>query len=57
MFICHVWMDYVWLTSIAYFAKKGTNALALKWYKSLIVIFGLVLVYFGISFIVDALVG
>ena len=56
MFICHVWMDYVWLTSIAYFSKKGTNALGLKWYRALIVIFGLVLIYFGISFITDALV-
>lgn len=56
MFICHVWMDYVWLTSIAYFSKKGTNALGFKWYKALIIIFGLVLVYFGISFVVDALV-
>ena len=56
MFICHVWMDYVWLTSIAYFSKKGTNALGFKWYKALIIIFGLVLVYFGISFIYDVLI-
>ncbi|KYK22208.1 hypothetical protein AYK21_04090 [Thermoplasmatales archaeon SG8-52-2] len=56
MFICHVWMDYVWLTSIAYFSKKGTNTLAFKWYKVLIVIFGLVLVYYGVSFIYDVLV-
>jgi len=57
MFVCHVWMDYVWLTSIAYFAKKGSNALAFKWYKALIIIFGLVLIYFGITFVVDGLVG
>jgi len=56
MFICHVWMDYVWLTSIAYFSKKGTNTLAFKWYKALIVIFGLVLVYYGLFFIYDVLV-
>lgn len=56
MFICHVWMDYVWLTSIAYFSKKGTNTLAFKWYKGLIVVFGLVLVYYGVSFIYDVLV-
>ena len=40
MFICHVCMDYVWLIALAYFAKKGTNALGLKWYRSLIAIFG-----------------
>jgi threonine/homoserine/homoserine lactone efflux protein len=56
MFICHVWMDYAWLTSIAYFSKKGTNTLAFKWYKALIVVFGLVLVYYGVSFIYDVLV-
>lgn len=55
MFVCHVWMDYAWLTSIAYFSKKGTNTLGFKWYKTLIVLFGFVLVYFGISFIIDAL--
>ena len=56
MFVCHVWMDYVWLTSIAYFSKKGINTLGFKWYRTLIALFGLVLVYFGISFIFDALV-
>ena len=54
MFICHVWMDYVWLTSIAYFAKKGTNVMGLKWYKPLLIIFGGVLIYFGITFIISA---
>ena len=56
MFICHVWMDYAWLTSVAYFSKKGTNALGSKWYKSLMIIFGIILVYFGVSFIYDALI-
>lgn len=56
MFICHVWMDYVWLTSVAHFAKKGTNALGLKWYRSLMAIFGAVLIYFGLTFIINALV-
>jgi threonine/homoserine/homoserine lactone efflux protein len=56
MFICHVWMDYVWLTSIAYFSKKGTNTLAFKWYRAIIVIFGLILIYYGSSFIFDVLV-
>jgi threonine/homoserine/homoserine lactone efflux protein len=56
MFICHVWMDYAWLTSIAYFSKRGTNTLGYKWYKTLIIIFGLILIYFGTSFIFDVLV-
>ena len=55
MYICHVWMDYVWLTTIAYFAKRGTNILGLKWYKPLMVTFGIILIYFGIIFILGAI--
>lgn len=55
MFICHVWMDYVWLTSIAYFAKRGTQIIGSKCYRILIGIFALVLIYFGISFITSAI--
>lgn len=51
MFICHVWMDYVWLTGVAYFAKRGTSVIGLKWYKLLMIIFGAILIYFGASFI------
>ncbi|MBN1861073.1 MAG: LysE family transporter [Candidatus Thermoplasmatota archaeon] len=54
MFICHVWMDYVWLTGVAYFAKRGVNALGSTWYRAIIGIFGVILLYFGISFLGDA---
>ena len=56
MFVCHVWMDYVWLTGVAYFAKKGVNALGSKWYRVLIGLFGVILIYFGITFIGDVLI-
>jgi threonine/homoserine/homoserine lactone efflux protein len=55
MYICHVWMDYVWLTSVAHFAKKGTNILGLKWYKPLMAVFGIILIYFGVSFIISSI--
>ena len=54
MFLCHVWMDYVWLTGVAYFAKKGTNVIGFKWYKPLMIIFGVVLIYFGTKFVLGA---
>ena len=57
MFICHVWMDYVWLTGVAYFSKKGTDIIGLKWYKPLIIIFGVALIYFGLTFIIPAILG
>jgi len=47
-------MDYVWLTGVAYFAKKGTNVIGLKWYRPLMIIFGAILIYFGVSFILGA---
>jgi len=54
MFISHVWMDYVWLTGVSYFAKKGTNIMGLRWYKPLMIIFGVILIYFGLTFIYGA---
>ena len=54
MFICHVWMDYIWLTGVAYLSKKGTKVMDLKWYKPLMIVFGAVLIYFGASFILGA---
>ena len=55
MFICHVWMDYIWLTGVAYLSKKGTKIMDLKWYKPLMIIFGAILIYFGVSFITGVL--
>jgi threonine/homoserine/homoserine lactone efflux protein len=54
MFISHVWMDWVWLTGVSYFAKKGKDVMTLKWYKPLMIIFGILLVYFGLTFIFGA---
>jgi len=55
MFLCHVWMDYVWLIAVSHFAKKGVNALGSKWYQAFIGVFGVILIYFGVSFLGDAL--
>ncbi len=57
MFICHVWMDYVWLTGVAYLAKKGTNIMGFKWYKPMMIVFGGILIYFGFSFLIGAIIG
>jgi threonine/homoserine/homoserine lactone efflux protein len=56
MFLCHVWMDYVWLTAIAYFAKRGVNAIGSRWYRIIVGLFGVILIYFGVSFLGDAIV-
>lgn len=55
MYLCHVWMDYVWLTIVAYFAKKGSNVLGSKGYRILTGIFGIILIYFGLTFLTSAI--
>jgi threonine/homoserine/homoserine lactone efflux protein len=55
MYVCHVWMDYVWLILVAALAKRGAKILRFKWYRVLMAVFGLVLIYFGFSFLVDSL--
>ncbi len=51
MYFCHVWMDYAWLTATAHLAKIGTNVAGFKWYRILMIAFGAVLIYFGVTFI------
>jgi threonine/homoserine/homoserine lactone efflux protein len=54
MYVAHVWMDYAFLTALAHFAKKGKNLVGSRYYKLVLVAFGAILVYYGASFIVDA---
>ncbi len=55
MYLCHVWMDYAWLTATAYLAKKGTDVAGLRWYRLLMAAFGVVLIYFGLAFLLSSL--
>lgn len=55
MYISHVWMDYVWLASLAWFAHKGVSFLTARWYRYVMLGFGGILLYFGISFILTSL--
>lgn len=55
MYICHVWIDYAWLILVSSFAEKSTKILRFKWYRIMMAVFGAVLIYFGISFLVDSL--
>jgi len=55
MYVCHVWVDYVWLILVAALAKRGAKILRFKWYRVLMAVFGLVLIYFGFSFLIDSL--
>lgn len=53
MYVSHVWMDYAWLTGVAYLARMGTNVLGSKAYKTVMTLFGVVLIYFGLTFLLS----
>jgi len=55
MFLSHIWIDYAWLVSTAHFAKVGMNLVGFKWYRVLMAVFGMVLIYFGLTFLIDSI--
>jgi len=55
MYVAHVWMDYAFLTAIAHMAKKGKNLVGSKYYRLALIAFGIILVYFGLTFVAGAL--
>jgi len=55
MYVAHVWMDYVWLTTTAYLAKKGTSLIGSRGYRIVMAAFGGILVYFGLYFLLSSL--
>jgi threonine/homoserine/homoserine lactone efflux protein len=54
MFAAHIWMDYAWLGGTASLASRGHLLLG-RWYRGVLVVFGVVMMYFAASFIVSGL--
>tara|TARA_B100000029_G_C17566258_1_gene955144 strand:+ start:1473 stop:2087 length:615 start_codon:yes stop_codon:yes gene_type:complete len=53
LFLFHIWMDYVWLYIVAFFASKTRNFLSNRNYKILIISLTVILIYFGIEFLLE----
>ena len=53
LFAFHIWMDYVWLFLIAGLASKAKNMLSNNNYKILIIGLSILLVYFGVNFLIE----
>ena len=51
LFLFHIWMDYIWLFTIAAFSSKAKSYLSKKNFKIIIVVLSIVLIYFGIDFL------
>lgn len=55
VFLLHIWMDFVWLYSIACLASKSSKIISSKNYKILMISLSSILIYFGITFISDVI--
>ncbi len=53
MFLLHIWMDFVWLGGVSFLASKSSRILSNRNYKILMIGLSLMLVYFGITFVID----
>ena len=55
MYASHVWMDYAYLTAIAHLGKRGRNVIGSRYYKVILIAFGLILIYYGSTFILNVI--
>jgi len=55
VFVLHIWMDFAWLGIVSFLASKSSKILSNSNYKILMIGLSLLLVYFGITFLLDIL--
>jgi threonine/homoserine/homoserine lactone efflux protein len=53
VFFLHIWMDFVWLGGISFISSKSSKLLSNRNYKGIMIGLSLLLVYFGITFLLD----
>ena len=51
----HVWMDYLWLSLVSYLSSKGRK-LGVKIQAGILIIFIIILMYYGIKFIIESII-
>ena len=55
MFVFHIWMDYAWLCSVGFLSSKGKRIVSNKNYRIFIIAISAVLVYYGVTFVLQAI--
>jgi len=55
MFGLHIWMDFAWLGMVSFLASKSSKILSNKNYRILMIGLSGLLIYFGITFLIDIL--
>ena len=53
VFVMHIWMDFVWMGGVAFLASKSTQIMSNRNYKALMIGLNVMLIYFGIIFLLD----
>jgi len=55
VFVLHIWMDFAWLGTVSFLASKSSKILSNKNYRIIMIGLSLMLIYFGIMFLIDIL--
>jgi len=55
VFVLHIWMDFAWLGIVSFLASKSSKIISNKNYKVLMTGLSIMLIYFGIMFLIDIL--
>lgn len=55
LFALHIWMDFAWLGSTSYLSSKSSKFLSQRNFRFLFIIISGFMIYFGITFLLDAL--
>ena len=55
VFGLHIWMDFAWLGTVSFLASKSLKILSNKNYRILMIGLSLMLIYFGVTFLIDIL--
>lgn len=56
IYLSHVWMDYAWLTLLAFLANLGVTRFSSRFLKYVNIGLGVILILFGLSFTYDVLI-
>ncbi|MHA1506911.1 MAG: LysE family transporter [Candidatus Asgardarchaeia archaeon] len=51
MFLSHIWMDYVWLVTIAYLSSKGAKIINYQGYRIILALISVLILFFGFDLI------
>jgi len=56
MFGFHIWMDYLWMGSIAFLSSKSSHFISSKIFRLVLLTLSGFLIYFGITFLLEVII-